>query len=169
MITNRKVLVLNANFEPINICNVKRAFGLMFSEKAVLVINGRGTLFTVDNNFQIPSVIRLQYMVHRPKSNVCLSRKEILRRDHYTCQYCGKSADNLTIDHVYPRHLGGKLTWENLVTSCSICNNQKGGRTLKEAHMKLLKLPKSPPQSAMYFYGKHLNENKEWTDFLVGW
>lgn len=169
MITNRKVLVLNANFEPINVCNLKRAFGLMLSEKATLVINGRGLFHSINNSFPIPSVIRLQYMVHRPKSYVNLSRKEILRRDHYTCQYCGKTSDNLTIDHVYPRHLGGKMTWNNLVTACSVCNHRKGGRTLKEAHMKLLKEPKSPPKSAIYFYGKHLIENKEWTNFLVGW
>lgn len=169
MIVNRKVLVLNANFEPINVCNVKRAFGLMLSEKAVLVINGRGSFYSVSHSYPIPSVIRLQYMISRPISNVCLSRKEILRRDHYTCQYCGKTSENLTIDHVFPRHLGGKLTWENLVTACSVCNHRKGGRTLQDAHMKLLKLPKNPPRSAMYFYGKHLLENSEWADFLVGW
>ena len=166
---NNKVLVLNANFEPINVCSLKRAFGLMFAEKAVLVINGRGRIFTVDQSFPTPSVIRLQYMVRRPKSFVSLNRKEILRRDNYTCQYCGKSSENLTIDHIYPRHMGGESSWENLVTACSVCNHRKGGRTLKGASMKLLKIPQKPPQSAMYFYGKYLSEYAEWSQFLTGW
>lgn len=166
---NHKVLVLNANFEPINVCSLTRAFGLMIAEKAVLVINGRGRIFSVNQSFPIPSVIRLQYMVRRPKSYVCLNRKEILRRDHYICQYCGKTSEYLTIDHVYPRHMGGESSWENLVTACSNCNHKKGGRTLKDATMKLLKTPQKPPSSAMYYYGKHLVENTEWSDFLAGW
>lgn len=163
------VLVLNANFEPINICSVKRAFGLIWMEKAILVANGRGILSSVDQSFPIPSIIRLQKMIKRPKTQVALSRKEIFRRDQYLCQYCGKSANTLTIDHVIPRHLGGETSWENLVTSCSSCNHQKGGRLLKQANMQLLKNPHPPSQSALYIFGHHLKENNEWTDFLKGW
>ncbi|OJX47228.1 MAG: HNH endonuclease [Chloroflexi bacterium 44-23] len=166
---NNSVLVLNANFEPINVCNVKRAFCLIWMEKATLVANGRGMINTIDQQYPIPSIIRLMKMVKRPKQEVSLSRKEIFRRDQHTCQYCGKTSTNLTIDHVIPRHLGGKTSWENLVTSCSACNHRKGGRTLKEANMQLLKAPKPPSRSALYIYGHHLNANEEWMHFLEGW
>jgi len=166
---NNNVLVLNANFEPINICDIKRAMGLMLSNKAVLVANGRGFIYTVDHDFPIPSVIRLHKMIHRPKSRVSLSRKEIFRRDNYTCQYCGQSANILTIDHLIPKHLGGETSWFNLVTACAVCNHNKGGRTLKDAKMKLLRTPKPPPQKAIYIYGRYLQNNNEWLSFLEGW
>ncbi len=166
---SHNVLVLNANFEPINVCDVKRAFGLILAEKAVLVINGRGNIHSINFSYPIPSVIRLQRMVKRPRIQICLTRKEIFRRDHYTCQYCGKSDDHLTIDHIYPRHLGGETSWLNCVTACHTCNHKKGGRTLQESGMKLSRLPQIPPSSALYVYGRHLIQYTEWTPFLEGW
>lgn len=166
---SKQVLVLNANFEPINICNVRRAFGLIISEKATLVNNGRGYFYTVNQKFPIPSIIRLNRMVHRPRVRVNLTRKEIFRRDHYTCQYCGSPSSNLTIDHVIPKHLGGDFSWENLVTACSFCNHKKGGRTLQNANMSLLKTPKPPPSNAVYIFSKHNHYEEEWLPFLEGW
>lgn len=166
---NQRVLVLNVNFEPINICTLKRAIGLILSEKATLVANGRGFINTIGHKYPVPSVIRLLHMVHRPKSRVSLSRKEIFRRDNYLCQYCGKSSTILTIDHVIPKHLGGLTDWENLVTACSFCNHLKGGRTLKETNMKLLKHPQPPSQKAIYIFGRNLSVNHEWINFLEGW
>lgn len=164
-----QVLVLNANFEPINICNIQRAFGLIFTEKAMLVSNGRGYLKSIDREYPIPSVIRLRKMVHRPRAQVHLTRKEIFRRDHYTCQYCGNHTNTLTIDHVLPKHLGGKFTWENLVTACSVCNHKKGGRTIQDAHMSLLRAPKLPPNNAVYIFSRHNETDEEWIPFLRGW
>lgn len=163
------VLVLNTNFEPINVCNLKRAIGLMISRKASLVSNGRGEIHSTTSAYPIPSVIRLESMVHRPRPRVQLTRREIFRRDNYTCQYCGKHGTSLTVDHVVPRHLGGRESWTNLVTACSLCNHRKGGHTLDEAKMKLLRLPKEPPASSLYIFGRHLGENQEWLPFLSGW
>lgn len=163
------VLVLNSNFEPINVCDFRRAIGLMLSEKATLILNGRGWIKTTNNSFQLPSVIRLSRMVHAPRKSVPLSRREIFRRDHYTCQYCGKSATVLTIDHIHPKHLGGSHDWTNLVTACSSCNHHKGGRMLDEAGMSLIHHPKEPPRSALYTFARYLQENREWTNFLEGW
>jgi len=164
-----QVLVLNANFEPINICGFRRAFGLIITEKASLVSNGRGYFYTSQSKYPIPSVIRLHRMIHRPRAQVHLTRKEIFRRDHYTCQYCGDHATNLTIDHVMPKHLGGNFTWENLVTACSVCNHKKGGRTLQEANMKLLRIPKAPPSNAIYIFAKNNHLDQEWLPYLQGW
>ena len=163
------VLVLNANFEPINICGLRRALGLILTDKAIMIQNGRGEIHSANSSFPIPSVIRLQRMIHRPRPQVRLTRREVFRRDNYTCQYCGKHTSDLTIDHVYPRHLGGELKWTNLVAACSACNHRKGGRTLKDVNMSLLRRPKAPPSSASYIFGYHLNTNQEWEPFLSGW
>jgi Restriction endonuclease len=163
------VLVLNANFEPINVCDLQRAMGLMLTEKAALVMNGRGILHSATATFPIPSVIRLQNMVHAPRPQVPLAKREIFRRDNYTCQYCGKVTSELTIDHVVPRHLGGKHEWTNVVAACPSCNHRKGGRPLDETGMNLLHQPAQPPGSAAYVFARHLKANQEWNDFLNGW
>jgi 5-methylcytosine-specific restriction endonuclease McrA len=163
------VLVLNANFEPLNVCTTRRAINMILMDKASLVLNGRGVIHTVSKSYPRPSVIRLYNMIKRPRRTVRLTKKEILRRDNYTCQYCGIRTPHLTIDHILPRHLGGKHTWENLVAACPACNHRKGGRTLTQAHMKLRKIPTKPPASARYMFGSHLKNNKEWVPFIDGW
>ncbi len=163
------VLVLNANFEPINVCDTRRALGLLLSEKAALVLNGRGEVRTVSRTVPRPSVIRLQKMVSRPRPQLKLTRREIFRRDGFACQYCGKHAPELTIDHVIPRHLGGQHVWSNVVAACPACNHRKGGRRLEDSGMHLLHVPIEPPSSAHYIFGRHLSENHEWEDYLAGW
>ena len=163
------VLVLNANFEPINVCDMRRAVGLLLAEKASLVVNGRGEIKTISSSFPRPSVIRLQKMVSRPRPQLKLTRREVFRRDNYTCQYCGKHTSDLTIDHVVPRHQGGRHIWNNVVAACPVCNHRKGGRLPDEANMRLMHQPAEPPMSANYVFGRHLSENAEWETFLSGW
>jgi 5-methylcytosine-specific restriction endonuclease McrA len=163
------VLVLNANFEPIHVCTTRRAVGLVISGKANLVLNGRGLIHTVSRTYPRPSIIRLARMVKRPRLRVRLSKREILRRDNYTCQYCGKRSTYLTVDHVLPRRLGGEYTWENLVAACPSCNHRKGGNTLDQVHMSLLRRPEKPPKSARYYFARHLHQNEDWVQFIDGW
>jgi 5-methylcytosine-specific restriction endonuclease McrA len=163
------VLVLNANFEPIHVCNVRRAIGLIMDEKANLIMNGRGHIRTVRTDYPCPSIIRLSYMVRRPHPVVKLNKQEIFRRDNYTCQYCGQHPPRPTVDHIIPRHMGGAHTWENLVTACPHCNHRKGGRTADQAGMRLMKNPDRPSASARYIFGRYLKNNKEWVDFVEGW
>jgi 5-methylcytosine-specific restriction endonuclease McrA len=163
------VLVLNANFEPINVCNTRRAMGLILNGKATLVMNGRGEVHTVSASFPRPSIIRLEKMVKKPRLSVRLTKREVLRRDNYTCQYCGTRATYLTIDHVIPRRLGGGHTWQNLVAACPACNHRKGGRTVDQAQMRLLVPPAEPPSSAMYLFARHLPSNQEWAEYIQGW
>jgi 5-methylcytosine-specific restriction endonuclease McrA len=108
-------------------------------------------------------------MIHRPRPHVKLTRREVFRRDNYTCQYCGKHTLTLTIDHIIPRHLGGQQRWTNVVAACPMCNHRKGGRTLEEVNMNLLRTPIEPPTSAVYIFGRHLKEYNEWEPFLNGW
>jgi len=163
------VLVLNANFEPINVCNTRRALGLVLSGKANLVLNGRGVIKTISHTFPRPSIIRLERMVRRPRPRVRLTKREILRRDDFTCQYCGRQLPYLTIDHIVPRRLGGVHAWNNLVAACPTCNHHKGGRTLEQAQMRLLRPALEPPTSADYIFARHLHENTEWVPFVAGW
>jgi 5-methylcytosine-specific restriction endonuclease McrA len=168
-ILSAPVLVLNANYEPLNVCSTKRAISLIFSEKALLVINGRGVIKTVSTAYPAPSIIRLDQMIKRPRPKVKLTKIEIFRRDDFTCQYCGQKPAKLTIDHVIPRHLGGMHIWDNVVTACPACNHKKGGKTTRQANMKLLSIPRAPDASAEYRFGRYLKINTEWLPYVQGW
>ena len=163
------VLVLNANFEPINVCSTRRALVLIIGGKAAMVANGRGYIHTVTLVMPRPSVIRLALQVRRPRPHVKLTRREVFRRDNYTCQYCGRHETGLTVDHVFPRYQGGLHVWTNVVAACASCNHRKGGRSPEEARMTLLHHPKEPPVNSMYIFGKHLAENEQWNDYIRGW
>jgi 5-methylcytosine-specific restriction endonuclease McrA len=166
---NSPVLVLNANYEPLNVCDTRRAIGLLITGKATLVVNGRGHIYTARTTYPRPSVIRLAGMIHRPRPRVKLTKREVFRRDNYTCQYCGRQTSHLTIDHVIPRHRGGGHRWDNLVAACPPCNRHKGGRSAVEAHMPLRRRPDEPSPSATYLFGRHLQENEDWREFIEGW
>jgi 5-methylcytosine-specific restriction endonuclease McrA len=140
-------LVLNQSYEPLNVCRARRAISMIFSGKAEMLENGSGYIHTANTVFPIPSVIKLVYMVKRPRPQPKLTRVEIFNRDHNTCQYCGKTFNQLTLDHVVPRRQGGRHTWENLVSACSPCNRKKAGRTPEQAHMMLRQNPTRPAGS----------------------
>jgi 5-methylcytosine-specific restriction endonuclease McrA len=166
---NVPVLVLNVNFEPLNVCNTARAMGLVVLGKAEIIQNGRGTICTPTRTYERPSVIRLQYMVHRPHPHVRLCKREIFRRDGFRCQYCGQPSAHLTLDHVIPRYRGGVYAWDNLVSACPQCNRRKGHRTPQEAGMSLRSYPAEPSATALYLYGQYLLGNQEWAPYLDGW
>ncbi|MDY6875135.1 MAG: HNH endonuclease [Chloroflexota bacterium] len=166
---NEPVLVLNGNYEPINVCSTKRAMGLILASKATVLENGRGFIHTISRTYERPSVIRLVYVVRRPRPRVRLCKREILRRDEYRCQYCGKRVSQLTIDHIVPRYRGGQHSWENLVAACPQCNRRKGGRTLAEVRMKLLRRPFEPRPTAQYLFGRYLADDSLWARYLEGW
>lgn len=142
---SRKVLVLNHNYEPLSVCNVKKAIILLYLGKAELIaaIDGK-LLHSVSRAMPFPSIVRLSIYVRVPFKKIVLSRKNILRRDGHRCQYCGRADVPLTVDHVIPRARGGSDLWENLVCACVRCNNKKGDRTPHEAQMPLLRKPIRP-------------------------
>jgi 5-methylcytosine-specific restriction endonuclease McrA len=166
---NEPVLILNVNYEPLHVCTIKRALSLVFAGKAEILLNGRGYIRTCAERFEIPSVIKLAYMVKRPRPRISLSKREVLRRDNYTCQYCGRRMTHLTIDHVVPRHVGGRHSWQNLVAACAPCNRRKGGQTPEQANMMLRRRPGEPSASAVYLFGGHLDRHSEWRQFIEGW
>jgi 5-methylcytosine-specific restriction endonuclease McrA len=162
------VLVLNADYEPLNVCDVRRAFRLLFGEKAEVLEYDHLEIRTPRTTFRAPSVIRLQYRIRRPRPRVKLSRREILSRDGHTCQYCGHRGSDLTVDHVVPRHRGGQHTWENLVTACRACNHRKGGHVPEEAHMRLVRPPAEPRSDVYSLFVPYLADprNAGWRTYL---
>jgi 5-methylcytosine-specific restriction endonuclease McrA len=160
------VLVLNQSYEPLNLCRVRRAVVLVFCGKAEVLENSRGELHSVSLVFPIPSVIRLVYMVKRPRRQRKLTKLEVFNRDQYTCQYCGRQAKELTLDHVIPRRRDGEHAWENVVSACKICNRHKGGRTPAEAGMKLLCQPCIPRNDGFYIPYHYLNSHDEWRKYV---
>ena len=141
---NTAVLVLNKDYQPLSVCSVQRSVKLLFLEKAELLHDDpERQLRTVNDEYSYPSVIRLHNYIRLPYTRIVLSRRNIMKRDNYTCQYCGAKSD-LTLDHVLPRSRNGKDTWENLVTACNKCNVDKGNRTPDEAKMPLKIKPYRP-------------------------
>ncbi len=138
------VLVLNQDYRALTITSVQRATVLVLLQKAELVESESGRFIRSPNlSVPWPSIVRLKMYVRVPYKKIMLTRKNVLRRDHHRCQYCG-SKDQLTIDHVFPKSRGGRDTWENLVAACVPCNNRKGNRTPVEAKMKLSRKPFRP-------------------------
>lgn len=160
------VLVLNLDYQPLNVCNVRRAVVLLVKEKAEVLERNGHIIMSARLRIPSPSVIRLAYHVKRPRPVVKLNRKEVLQRDDYTCQYCGKRTHDLTIDHVVPRHRGGQHAWENVVAACKPCNHRKGGKTLQEARMHLIRTPFRPPSTPRYLFSSYLRTERTWHKFL---
>ena len=139
------MLVLNATYEPINVCTVRRAVVLLLKEKAEVIERADWELHSASSTMARPVVIRLVSYVriprdtHRRKS----TRRAVFARDNWTCQYCG-ARSNLTVDHVIPRSKGGGSSWDNIVASCAPCNRRKGNLLLRQVGMNLHHPPRTP-------------------------
>ena len=139
------VLVLNASYEPINVCAARRALVLVLKGVAMTEEENGHFLHSARVAMRLPSVIRLLEYRRIPHQTRALSRKNILLRDRNSCQYCNVilTSSELTLDHVVPRSRGGLSTWENLVACCHSCNRRKGNQMLHELRdMKLIREPR---------------------------
>jgi len=163
-----KVLVLNLDYQPINICGTRRAVKLLYLGKAE-ILEGRGVeILHPGGSMPYPSVIKLSRLIRRPQPQVKLSRKAVLARDGYRCQYCGRRGVKMTIDHVTPRRLGGTFSWENLVCACHACNAKKGDRSPQEAGLGLIRTPQRPsfiPYISYAIVDRGLGD-EEWLKYL---
>ena len=167
---HRPVLVLNQNYEPLHVATVRRALVLWLAGKAEILETYDQDVASTHQRFPAPSVIRLFTLVKRPPVRVRLTRREVFLRDNYTCQYCGVRTHDLTIDHVIPRSRGGPHTWENVVSACRACNHRKGGKSLAEARMQLLRQPFEPRPGRYYVVERLLRTpvHESWLKFLPG-
>jgi 5-methylcytosine-specific restriction endonuclease McrA len=161
----QKVLILNADYSVISICNVPKAFLLVYLNKAELVADiPFQNLKSVNSTYPFPSIIRLYHYVKVPYKGVVMTRQNLFRRDSNACVYCGSKSD-LTIDHVYPKSRGGKTNWENLVTACRRCNSKKGHLTPDEAKMPM-ESPPFKPSFVMFVRDCSGSLQETWLPFL---
>lgn len=165
---NQEVLVLNSDYAPLNVCNIRRAISLVFLGKVDILHTDHKMVRTLKGEFDAPSVVRLRHHIRRPMPELRLSRRSILARDNYTCQYCGHTAKDLTIDHLIPKRLGGPTTWENLVCCCRKCNTKKGDKTLQQIGFTLSRQPRRPKYVPFISLTKFANSarNSVWRDYL---
>ncbi|RTY34463.1 HNH endonuclease [Chlorobium phaeovibrioides] len=162
----QKVLVLNSSYEPLSVCDAQKAILLLFGGKAVPVTHHpERFICTVTETYPMPSIVRLTVFVRVPYKRIMLNRKNIIRRDAFQCQYCGKTDAPLTIDHIIPRSRGGEDSWENLITACRRCNSKKGSRTPREAGMPIMKQPQRP-NHLMFMQQLTATAAEDWKPYL---
>ena len=167
-----RVLVLNATYEPINVCTLRRAAVLLLKEKAELLEQREGAaLHSEHMTLERPDVIRLTNYVRIPREahRRKITRRAVLARDSWTCQYCGSTKSGLTVDHVIPRSRGGRTTWTNVVTACQSCNLLKGNRLPHQAGMHPKTRPGQPTTFELQENGRAFPPNylhHSWRDFL---
>lgn len=141
-----RVLALSPSYEPIGTVSWKKAVAFIFLNKANVLEEYEEEIRSQNFSMKIPSVIVLKNGKTRRINSVRFSRRNIWLRDEGQCQYCsrGVNINSFTIDHVFPKHAGGKTSWENVVVSCYDCNQKKGEKLLKDCNLKLRKAPKKP-------------------------
>ena len=185
------VLVLNRLWQAVNICSVERGLSLLYLGHAQVILaeGGAFTTFgfedwkdfskrtateedevvkTVSFKIKIPRIILLLFYDRLPRNEVKFTRKNIFERDGNRCQYCGKKFETkeLNLDHVLPKSRGGLTAWKNIVCSCISCNARKGGRTLKEADMRLIKKPRKPCWHPFIIVSFPKVNHESWEHFL---
>ncbi|MBN1124558.1 MAG: HNH endonuclease [Sedimentisphaerales bacterium] len=191
---NCRVLVLNKHYMAVRVVSVRRAFSLLFRDLAEVIscedgsynnydfqswrqlsafkqqfeVHQHDWITTVNFDIAVPRIIRLLFYDRLPRQSVKFNRRNIFARDRNHCQYCGKKfpTSELSLDHVIPRTMGGKSTWDNIVCACTDCNSNKGGRTPKQANMTLITVPAKPRRNPVIHV--HLNHDryKSWKQFL---
>jgi 5-methylcytosine-specific restriction endonuclease McrA len=163
-----RTLLLDCNYFPVKIISWQKAMVLFLSNRAELVDAYEDKLIrTVSKSFKLPKVLRL-YQTHKLCRNVKFTRMNVFYRDNFQCQYCSIKlpANELTFDHVTPVSQNGKTNWDNVVTCCRDCNTKKGSKTLLDANMRLLKIPKKPRWSPELCLRLLDNDPAEWWDFF---
>jgi 5-methylcytosine-specific restriction endonuclease McrA len=182
---NRPTLVLNKTWTPINVTTVRRAIVLAFVDLARIVDVTSYELFSFENwvrrgptngqvlrgvntVFDVPEVVVVKHYDKVPSGGVVFSRRNLYRRDRFTCQYCGArpGSEELTIDHVVPKCKGGRTTWENCVLACLNCNTRKGGKSLQDVGLTLRSMPKKPTWSPIYAFARRSKRPKSWDAFI---
>ena len=179
------VLVLNRSYVPVHVTTARRAFSLVYQDVARVVNTEYRTLAfeewiradgsgdgdavgTPSGAIRLPRVIVLRHFDRVPRRHVRYSRVNVFARDKYTCQYCGERPPRagLNLDHVVPRALGGKTTWENVVACCVDCNRHKGGRTPQQARLRLQRRPERPRWTPLLGLVAAQLRYDEWRPFL---
>ena len=160
-----EVLILNSSYEPLQIISLKKALKLIFKEKVEVIKSLEDKFYsTLTQTFQMPSVIRLHIQVKVARKTVPYTRKNILIRDKFTCQYCGVKNPKMTIDHIHSISRGGGHTWTNVVVACIKCNVTKSNKHLHETEFKLMSKPKEP--TFLHNLKNKHSDRTDWQEFF---
>ncbi len=191
-VLDQPVLVLNRLWQAVNVIAARRAFALLARGHAQVVhqteenfrtfslldwmdfssynppVDAMETVHTINRAVRLPRVILLTLFDKLPCKELKLTRNNVFERDGNRCQYCGNTfaREMLNLDHVIPRHYGGRTTWENIVCSCIKCNSHKANRLPHEARMRLIRKPVRPkwrPVISLVLGGHNC---EKWKDFL---
>ena len=190
-VLTRQVLVLNRCWQAVNVVGMKRAFSSLVQGHADVIhqeegdfqlydfnqwvdstefieTNDREYLHTISHLIRLPKVIILKFFDRLPIKEVKFHRKNIFERDNFHCQYCGKlfKESELNLDHVIPRHHGGRTSWENVVASCIKCNSRKADRLPHEAGMHLTRKPLKPRWRPFVAVAENKDQLRSWDYFL---
>jgi 5-methylcytosine-specific restriction endonuclease McrA len=168
VLTLSRVLVLNASYEPINVCTVRRAAVLVLKERAEILERAEHALHAETVTLPRPAVIRLKTYVRIPRDAHArrITRRAVFARDRWTCQYCGTARNSLTVDHVIPRSKGGASSWDNIVASCAPCNRRKGDRLPTQIDMHPRRKP-SMPSPAIFVHVATPTIPATWEQYLA--
>lgn len=169
-------LLLNADWQPLTVHPLstmtwQEAIKAVFLDRVNVVEEYDYEIRSERSAWRLPSVIALKDYVKRDTVPT-FNRYNIYLRDDFTCQYCGeeKTTNNLTFDHVWPKSLGGKTDWFNVVAACQPCNYRKAAKTAKESGMRPLREPVQPNSWQLYLKGRHQERyeglHETWRDYL---
>lgn len=164
-----RTLVLNSGYEPLHLVSWQKALCLVLIGKADIVSEHNEVVRTVTKQFRRPSIVKLKKYIRFAArlGFVRCTRKNILLRDEFVCQYCSVKCNHktATVDHVIPRAKGGQTVWDNVVAACAKCNRKKGCQDLSATSMNLIRKPKRPSWSDMV-RGSREPIHKDWLPFL---
>lgn len=183
---NDNTLVLNKSWVAISVTSVRKAFSLLCRNTAFAVKPDNYSIYNFDDwlklqvrdgepfvqgisrRYKIPEVIILSKYELFPQKHISFCRQNVLRRDHYTCQYCGTrpGSKNLTIDHIVPISRGGSTSWLNCVTACTRCNTKKGNNTPQSAGLQLRSMPRIPAWTPHFAIPKK-SRKASWIKFIT--
>ncbi len=162
-----RVLVLDLQYQPLEVLSWEKAISLVLSNKAEVIEESDAIVRSPSKEFKVPSVIRKTKARYRPR-NVLFSRKNIFARDNYECQYCQRKKlyHELTFDHIVPVKHNGATDWENIVACCKPCNIKKADRTPEQAKMTLIRKPIKPEWSIIFKLKLDPSDPEGWLYYL---
>lgn len=167
--SSTRTLLLNSTYEPLSVISWQRAVTMVYLDKVEVLRSYQSVVRSISSSLETPAVVRLTRFVKRHRAGIAFSRRNVFLRDGHRCQYCAVAlpTHELTADHVVPKSMGGRTSWENVVTACAPCNRKKGGRTPAQARMTLIAMPK-PPRDLPVLATQLARSNhpEPWREFL---
>lgn len=165
---DKKTLLLNNNYEILGFVDYCRVIKMFFKNKVEVLSEWDDLLIWSSGRMKLPSIIRLKSFVRARPRTLKFTRYNIIKRDLYTCQYCGIVLTNskYTIDHIIPKDKGGINSWENCVCCCRPCNSKKSNKTLEEAKMTLINQPFIPGKNILNDYKMVYPRHEDWEMYI---